>query len=71
MTLQVKVSDGRACKICKYYHSYSECCGYMCETGESRMFKNGKQRLRTGYCDKFEEGSRKYRMEAFRDGKEL
>ena len=72
MTLQVKVKDRKVCQICKWWYTYSECCGYLCETGESRSFKDGKQRVRTGYCDKFEEGSRKtQRMGAFRDGKAL
>ena len=70
--LQVKVKDKQVCQICKYWYIQSECCGYLCETGESRMFKAGKQRVRTGYCDKFEEGSRRAeRKGAFRDGKLL
>ena len=69
---QVNVKDGRVCRLCKYFYLQSEVCGYMCETGHSRMYKDGKQIVRTGYCDKFEEGSRaKQRMGAFRDGKTL
>jgi len=50
------VKDHQVCECCKYYYSYTGCCGYYFETGQIRTVANGKRRLPKGKCDKFVKG---------------
>ena len=50
------VKDHQVCEHCKYYYSYTGCCGYYFETGQIRTVANGKRRLPKGKCDKFVAG---------------
>ena len=43
------------CRDCKYYHVQADLCGYCLDTGHSRTFKDGKQYLAKGKCDKYEQ----------------
>lgn len=47
------IQDHKVCEHCKYYYSYTGCCGYYLETGELRTASMGKIRLPKGKCDKF------------------
>ena len=47
------------CRDCKYYHIQADLCGYCLDTGMSRAFKNGKQYLPEGKCDKYEPKSKR------------
>lgn len=42
------------CQTCAYYHIQAEMCGYALDTGRLRAFKDGKQILKRGQCDKYE-----------------
>ena len=65
------VKDHTVCEQCKYYYSYTGCCGYYFETGELRTVKFGKKRLPKGKCDKFVAGKvdTAARREAFLNGR--
>lgn len=43
------------------YVSTNVACNYLEIEGKSRMFENGKQRLKTGYCNKYKPGRTKTR----------
>lgn len=48
----------KLCQKCKFsakQNSQEICCSYITITGHSRTLLNGKRRLPSGYCDKFEE----------------
>lgn len=65
------VKDYTVCEHCKYFYSYTGCCGYYFETGKLRTMANGKRRLPKGMCDKFTKGKvdTAARREAFLNGK--
>ena len=44
------------CDKCIFMPERDNGCNYMGVTGQSRVFKNGKKVVPTGYCDKFIEG---------------
>lgn len=65
------VKNHKVCEHCKYYYSYTGCCGFYFETGKLRTASKGKIRLPKGKCDKFVEGKADTaaRREAFCLGK--
>ncbi len=49
----IKTSEA-VCNDCIHYHKHTEMCGYCLDTGMLRAFKDGKQYLKRGECDKYE-----------------
>lgn len=58
----IKIGDSDYCKRCYYGSDTSEGCGYMAETGHTRLRDENGNRYDSQYCDKFKEG-RKYHGE--------
>lgn len=57
------VADREICKKCIYRSrmgsALMDCCGHIDKTGHSRIFRDGKRRVKKGYCDKFKESTMK------------
>ena len=55
--MKVRVDSG-ICEICYYSSKDSEGCGYMDETGHSRLRDENGNRYDPQYCDKYKEGKK-------------